>query len=179
MSVKSATAFGLTSGLEPGLVFLNTQTFSGVTTVSAPTDTFTATYANYKIMLSVTSPGNGNYEARLRAAGTDDTVATYNHSSFQHNSGNASGIMAANTSLNRWIIAQGSSSLTPVSISMDLFNPKDSVRTSATAIAQGAEANFGGYFFHGVKAATTSFDSITFIFSASSSGTLRVYGYNQ
>jgi hypothetical protein len=163
-----------------GMVLLNTTSFSAVTSISAPADTFTATYANYRIMLSSTSPGNGNVEARLRAAGSDDTVATYNHSSFQHNSGNSSGIMAANTNLNRWIVAQASATITPLSISMDIFNPKDTVRTAATAICQGTDGtNYNGYFFQGVKAATTSFDSITFIFSASSTGTLRVYGYNQ
>jgi hypothetical protein len=162
-----------------GMVLLNTTSFSGVSSISAAADSFTATYANYRILLSVTSPSNGNIEGRLRAAGSDDSVATYNHSSFQHNAGNTSGIFAANTNLNRWIIAQTSATLTPASISMDLFNPKDSVRTSATAIVSGADTNFGGYFFHGVKAATTSFDSITFIFTGNSTGTLRLYGYNQ
>jgi hypothetical protein len=161
-----------------GLSLISTTSFSGVSSISAPADTFTSTYANYRILLSLTSSTNSSLEARLRAAGSDDSVATYNHSSFQHNSSNASGIMAANTNLNRWIVAQTATSITPVSLSMDIFRPKETERTAATAITQGSDAtNYNGYFFHGVKAATTSFDSISFIFG-SSTGRLSVYGYN-
>jgi hypothetical protein len=152
-------------------------TFSGASSVSL-NGCFTSAYQNYKVLVTITSVANGNIECRLRASGSDDSVATYNHGVFQYNSSNSSGGFAANTSLNRWIVTQGSSSLSPVSISMDIFMPQETQRTSMSLLAQGSDGtNYNSYFGAGVKAATTSFDGITFIFSGGTTGTLRVYGY--
>jgi hypothetical protein len=54
MSVKSATAFGLASGLEPAIVLLGTQTFTTASSVSLPTNTFTPTYDNYQLKVVFT-----------------------------------------------------------------------------------------------------------------------------
>jgi hypothetical protein len=154
-------------------------TFSGASSVSL-NGAFTSTYSNYKILLTLTSIATGNIESRLRASGSDDSVATYNHGVFQYNSGNSSGGFAANTNLNRWLITVGSSSLSPVSLSMEVFMPQETQRTSMSLIAQGSDnTNYNSYYGAGVKAATTSFDGITFIFSGGTTGTLRVYGYSQ
>jgi len=152
-------------------------TFSAASSISL-NGCFTSAYQNYKVLVTITSVATGNIECRLRASGSDDSVATYNHGVFQYNSGNSSGGFAANTSLNRWIVTSGSSTITPVTISMDIFMPQETQRTSMSLLAQGSDGtNYNSYFGAGVKAATTSFDSVSYIFAGNSTGTIRVYGY--
>ena len=77
MGVKSATAFGLSSGLEPGLVLLNTTSFSGVT-AQAISSVFSSTYRHYKIIGSITSvAANTQVKLRLRSGLTDNTSTVY------------------------------------------------------------------------------------------------------
>jgi len=77
MSVKSATAFGLSSGLEPGMVLLNTTSFSAVSSQSV-NDVFSATYENYMVVLNVLSSASDNIiRLRLRASGTDASGSDY------------------------------------------------------------------------------------------------------
>jgi hypothetical protein len=162
-----------------GMVLLNTTSFSAVSSISAPADSFTSTYANYKILLSITSTVNSAFECRLRAAGSDDTVATYNHAAFDVNSAAGTGVAAANVNLNRWILGSLGATVGSGSLSMDVFRPKETQTTSMSFLAQGAAAsNYNSYYGAGVKAATTSFDSISYIFAGSTTGRLSVYGYN-
>jgi hypothetical protein len=154
---------------------------SGVTSISAPANSFTSTYANYRILLSITSVvSDSGVECRLRASGSDDSVATYNHGVFSMASNNVSGGYAANESLNRWILSLTDSANNSLSLSMDLFRPKETERTSMSFLSQGASNTtvFNSYYGAGVKAATTSFDSISFLAGSNISGRLSVYGYN-
>ena len=79
MTVKSATAFGLSSGLEPGLVLLNTTSFSGVAS-QAINDVFSSTYDTYRIIFyrdSTVTAASGTY-LRLRVSGSD-LASGYNY----------------------------------------------------------------------------------------------------
>ena len=61
-----------------GLVLLTTQTFSAASTVSLPTNTFTSTYDFYKLNFLINASSTTiNLTARLRAAGSDLTTASY------------------------------------------------------------------------------------------------------
>jgi hypothetical protein len=71
-----------------GLVLLNTTSFSGVTSVSLPADTFTSTYENYRIIYKFTPVNSDVVFARLRAAGVDATAAQYNPATFFVRTGN-------------------------------------------------------------------------------------------
>jgi hypothetical protein len=80
MGVKSAMARGLTSGLEPGLVLLNTTSFSGVTS-QVIDDVFSATYDSYRIIFyrdSVVTSSSGT-SLKLRVSGSD-LSSGYNYS---------------------------------------------------------------------------------------------------
>jgi hypothetical protein len=162
-----------------GMVLINSVTFTGVSSISAALDTFTSSFANYRVVLSMTATATGNLDCRLRATGSDDSVATYNHGVFFVSSAATSGVNAANTNLNRWIIGPLSSTVNTCTVSMDIFRPKETERTIGSWIVQGADASdYRGLFGAGVKAATTSFDSISYIFAGNSTGRLSVYGYN-
>ena len=83
MGVKLASARGLNSIFEPGLVLLNTQTFSAASTISFPDNTFTAAYNAYSFVLNVTGSTAVNVRARLRANGVDNYSANYNRANWE------------------------------------------------------------------------------------------------
>jgi hypothetical protein len=77
MSVKSATAFGLTSGLEPGLVLLNTTNFSAQSTVSVSNFT-SASYSKYRVLINfISSTDATNINFRFRENATDKATSYY------------------------------------------------------------------------------------------------------
>jgi len=167
-----------------GLVLLNTTSFSGVTSVSAPADTFTSTYANYKILFDVTAVGGDEtISCRLRSTGSDDTIANYDTANYLYNTSNSATGFAANVDLNRWLVGDfdGGTNNHSYSIAMDIFRPKEAVFTTMSMQAQMVNQTtsvrmsvFGG----GWKKTTTAYDSISFVFSNNTSGRLSVYGYN-
>ena len=78
MGVKSATARGLSSGLEPGMVLLNSTSFSGVASQTI-NDVFSATYDTYQIIISnLTGATNGNLYFRFTVGGTANTDVVFN-----------------------------------------------------------------------------------------------------
>jgi hypothetical protein len=66
------------AGIEPTLVFLSSETFSGVSSVSID-DVFSADYTNYKVLvnISVSSVADSTtLNVRVRASGSDLTTST-------------------------------------------------------------------------------------------------------
>jgi hypothetical protein len=163
-----------------GLVLINSATFTSATSVSLTADTFTSTYANYRIMFRASVSANSNLTGRLRAAGTDDSTAAYcsygvgitstsdanNVGNFNQTSFNFGHCISAN----------------PYVLELDVFSPKIVEKTNLSGSYVGTNSAFDrqafrsfGNLFDG----TTSFDSLSIISSAASSltGTVRVYGY--
>jgi len=163
-----------------GMVLLNTTSFTGVTSVSLPAATFTSTYQNYRIVSDVTASSSGALlQLRLRTAGSDNT--TTNH--FNLTQGLDSNAAAAN------ILSKAQTSFTlmvlfnePNFLSLDVFSPQATKRTSlsGTAVGINAAANeYTGYRLGSLFTATTSFDSLTFIASTGNiAGKIQVFGYN-
>ena len=57
-----------------GLTLISTTSFSGVTSISLPANTFSSTYNAYRIICNfVPSVGDTTISARVRASGTDNT----------------------------------------------------------------------------------------------------------
>jgi len=69
-------------GTTPGLVYLTGASFSAASSVSLPTNTFSSTYQNYKVVFLVTA-GSGTFTmtARFRTAGSDNTNSNYSSGS--------------------------------------------------------------------------------------------------
>jgi hypothetical protein len=164
MGVKSATAFGLTSGLKPGLVLLTTQTFSGAATHSFGSDAspiFTSVYANYKIILSNL---NGEtavraFSMRLRANTTDFTGA--NHQ-FQKLGASQTTVSASNAiNQTSWPIGVASNGGGEVSsIIVELQNPQAAV--SKTYLATNS-SNVSGNAFLYLISIPSGITSISFL----------------
>jgi hypothetical protein len=163
-----------------GMVLLNTTSFSAVASQSLPTDTFTATYSHYRIMLSVTTTAtNSDLFMRLRAAGTDNTANNYmwagrgfqsSGSAFDKNSAGATSSFVIGVSK-----TDG-----PASWVIDIFNPKAAFATSYSSFGQwrdGATA-IVELPMAGGATVTTSYDSVTIFGGGNLTGTLSCYGYN-
>jgi hypothetical protein len=180
MSVKSATAFGLSSGLEPGLVWLNTTSFSGVASQSV-NNVFTSTYTNYRINLdNITYSTSTDTVLRLRAAGVNTTTNYIGAGVYlDHSSSTVNGQLVSSMFL-------GNSSGTNGKVYgyIDIFNPNVAIETSAsyfkpyryTTGTSGAYTHALAFF----QTDSTQFDGFTIVAGAGTiSGSVSVYGYNK
>jgi hypothetical protein len=164
----------------PGLVLINTTSFSAVTSVSLATSTFTSTYDNYKILFRLSASGGTGYvQMRLRAAGTDNTTSNYASSGVGRGTNGTAQSFEGNAE-SLWYLVPKSTGDT-VGVSMDLYSPK---LTNNTLFTASVEGNFSGvtasYNVGGIFGATTSFDSLTFVSSSSTiTGTYSVFAYKK
>jgi hypothetical protein len=181
MSVKSAMARGLSSGLEPGMVLLTTQSFTGVGSFSLPANTFTSTYDSYRVVLRIpSSSANTEIRMRFRTAGTDNSTSNYYATWIGVNA-------VSDTTLYMRSGAQSSGYLSTVNTTadkiwgFDIHNPKLSLVTYLLGHCSdnsSATAYNGGLIFSGF----TSFDSFSFFTVTGGStmtGDVQVYGYNK
>ena len=163
-----------------GLVFVTGATFTAAAGFSLPNDTFTATYDNYKLIVDVTAiSATALFTMRLRASGSDNTVANYNTMFFGGNSAGAAFSEGGNdlTAFN----VLGCSTTFPIAlIDVDVISPFLARHTDLAGSIIGSTATVfasmgGGATFRG----TTSFDSLSLIVAggATITGNYRVYGY--
>ena len=179
MGVKLATARGLTSSLEPGLVLLNTQTFSAATTVSFPDNTFTSAHNAYSFVFNCTGSTAVNIRARLRAGGVDNSSGVYNRANWE------SITITSSRESNETSLLVGEtydSDMKRRIMSFHLFDPQVSGRYTSGHTTSIADLNGDVYpiqRYHGVEV-TTSYDSITFFPNTGTiTGSISCYGYNQ
>lgn len=163
-----------------GLTLINTTSFSGVSSVSAPADTFTSTYANYKVLIYLTSSsGSNTLRFRIRAAGTDLTTGTYRTLAYYANSA-ANSFNGLESSSSGTYGALSYSGIQGNAVEFDIFNPKIADYTHLRSTSTFADSTNMFLLSSGVVVNnTTSYDSFT-IFPAANNitGTIRVFGYN-
>ena len=149
-----------------GLVFITSGSMTLGSALSFD-NCFSATYANYLIMLTHTA-GN-NLTMRLRASAADITAANYDLQSF-FITGGAQTVSGANSQTS-WTVTNGSGYSQPI---ITLGNPFASTNTAITANYQRTDAAIfqqGGGRYN----ATTSADGFS-ILGTSATVTARVYG---
>jgi len=169
---------GSAAASSAALTKINATPFSAVSSVSLPANTFSATYNHYKVLFIVsTVSASGNFNARLRAAGTDDTSSVYEASNIAADYG-SSGLAnnSSGSTQSSWTTFSYTDSSNPTYLTAEIFNPFASVRTGFVQTSvMGTTTTFTG---GGKFASTTSFDSMTFIrASGTMTGTVTVYGY--
>jgi hypothetical protein len=158
-----------------GLTFINSTTFTAQSSISLPNDTFTNNFHNYRILFELTAvSGSTGINARFRASGSDNITSNYNFNTRSLNSGGVGVVDQFNRGQDFAQLTQGSTIVG--NFSLDVFNPKNAVYTSAYGYGTYTLANLA--FFGIAFNATTSFDSMTFIASAGNfTGKVSVYGY--
>ena len=172
------------AGNKSGLVLLNTTSFSGVSSISAPASTFSATYEIYRIVVDIQAAATqGDLKLRMRASGTDTTgsVYSYNLVFLANSSQTTYNYIASTGNTTSATIGVVSASQEGMNI-IDILNPFASLNTAWLAQGNSLGAvdtmtTMGG----GRVNDTTSYDSITLFNSAGGNiaGKLRIYGVNQ
>ena len=161
-----------------GLVYITGTSFSGVSSVSLPTDTFTTTYDNYRIMFTVESAASSPSEIRMRmrASGSDNTSANYAYASPVYNYAGGSSLNYASGATYFYYANTSNGTAIYTRIGLDLMTPKLAQTTVINSVGgSGTLSHRTGTYFYD---ATTQFDSMTFYVDAGNfTGKYRVYGY--
>jgi hypothetical protein len=171
-------------GTTPGLVYITGAPFSGATTVSLPTSTFTSAYRNYRLIFQMTATtSDANITMRLRAAGSDITTTNYDVAFVGLSNLGGSG-NAANVSQTAWDVGQIDSGAPWCYMVLDVIAPQVTTNTFITGQVSFVETSGAAYLTRngsGVFRLTTSVDALTVISSVASSitGVYRVYGYSE
>ncbi len=159
-----------------GLTLITSSTFSSVSSVSLPNNTFSSTYDNYYLTVNFTSgSASGDSFYRFRTSGTDNTSASYfmtGHKISLTPTQTLLGTSSATSITGPYIEA---SSGTETNLNWHIFNPNLSAVTmmlmdssTRSFTTDRRSAGFNG---------TTVFDSMTlFPVSGTFSGTYRIYG---
>jgi len=179
-SASAAVYFPDAVNVSSGLNFISGTTFSAVSTVSLPTNTFSATYTNYKIIYTVTAASTDStaINVRLRAAGTDSSAASYSNAGVTYQIGAAT--IAANNQNGgtAWQITNFNSS-DRNKIVLEIMSPQVAADTNFFWDTYGRVGGAqGGGHGNGEFRAATQFDSLTLFPSAGTiTGSYQVYGY--
>ena len=167
-------------GSTPGLVLVTAQTFSAVTSFSLPANTFSSTYANYKLIIDITTASaNCSFTMRMRASGSDNTSAIYN--TMMAGISSAAGVVnLTGNDQTSWAAGDINITFPITALSMDVIAPNLARYTDLTGQIVASDAgNFKAYSGAMSIRATTAFDSLSFIVGggANITGDYRVYGY--
>jgi hypothetical protein len=178
LTADSAQALGLKWAAPAsggGLTFISSTAFSAVTSVSLSANSFSATYANYKVFFAPTNTAAAAITLRMRASGTDNSTGNYfgalnrlNEAATRSDTGFASATAVALGS------ADGSNH-DSFQFEIDFINPQLAQTTQMVILGMipGISVNGRGQFN-----AATVFDSISFIIASGTfTGNIRLYGF--
>jgi hypothetical protein len=165
---------------DPGLVLLNTTSFSGVASQSI-NNVFSATYDNYKIIVDATQTIASPTNFRVRASGTDLSGSVYSYAGqYNYSSG---GGHNSEIGSNLTVISLFGGNTLAGSYVIDLVNPfkadETTIHNSASVVTSGTPTAYQ-YKSSGVVNNTTSYDGFTILSqSGTMTGSVSVYGYNK
>lgn len=156
-----------------GLIHINTTSVSAVSSQSF-NNVFSATYDNYKIIITGVSSSGASMVVRLRAAGSDNSTAnSYVRQIIDGNNTTVAGSRATSTS---WDMAGIASSLVNAYF-IEMVNP---FKASATGyVCSTIRADSGAFFnpSNGTHNQTVSYDGFTILPTATFTGSISIYGY--
>ncbi len=156
-----------------GLTLINTTSFSAVSAQSLPTNTFTASYKNYLILIDVTTSASTQLNLRYRAAGVDATGSNYSNQWLRGVSTTAS---AASSGPNAFNDLETNAATRHLS-ELYLFQPQLAVATAYTNKFLGGSGAIG--MIGGLHSLTTAYDSATFYpTTGTMTGDIYTYGVN-
>ena len=164
-----------------GLTLINTTSFSAVSSFAPANGTFSATYDNYRVIISgiTTASGTQSFTIRYRATGTDNTTANYYS---QRLTGDVAAANADNTTGGTSFLVSYGGSGGNSSLYMDFSNPFAAKKGEILCFANGWITGQGNILKMATMSFddTTSFDSFSLIVGGSTfSGVCQVYGYQQ
>ena len=176
MAIKTASGSDLRNSLSSGLVLLNTTSFSGVTSQSV-SDVFSATYDNYRIIVTGTATVNASIGLRLRVSGTDATT-NYN---WQRIIADGTSVTATRTTAVGQVLIGLLDLTIPTGLSIDIYEPfktQSTVFRSTSALPELSGRIYDAVGYHSTSASYTGFTLMKDSGTGNLSGIVRTYGYN-
>jgi len=164
----------------PGLVYIAGASFSAVSSVSFPTNTFTSTYQNYKVTIQLTaSSATQTLSMRVNSAGSAVSGSLYFQSRMELNAAGSyleiEDSSQTSVNINR---VRGANILG--NNTFDVFNPADSTLVTSwtftghgEAVSGNSSPTVGGGWYN----SAASHDGLNFFVAGTMSGYYRVYGY--
>jgi hypothetical protein len=165
-----------------GLTFIYSTSFTGVSSISLPNNTFTSLFDDYLIMANINAAtDSGVITYRFRASGSDNSSANYAHALQQMGSGitTYSPINAGSqTSARVAFCAAGELGSLTMNVSNPLLAQRTNVEHTYTRNVNSSVIN--GELGFSQFGLTNSFDSMTFTAGAGNlTGILSVHGYRK
>ena len=160
-----------------GINFLTSASFTTASTVSLPTSTFTSTYTNYVIDLTITACSAANdFGMRGRTSGTDLSTSVYDYA-VNGGKTNSSTYTFGGASADRIYLASMSTA-TPYRGTLRLFSPQTTANTYISTNGVGVESSVAATAnAMGIARSAAQFDSVTFLPSTGTiTGFYNVYG---
>ena len=161
-----------------GLVFINSSSFSASSTVTLDS-VFSATYNNYKIVISCTGSTSGiSVAMRLRVGGSTNSSSNYNQLQVIQANSNyyAAAATQGNTSWPEVALLQTGNPR--ASVFMELYNPFETTNTAGLTIFAKSFTTLPEFQLYAWgNSVTTSYDGFALIPSTGTiTGTVAVYG---
>ena len=175
------TTLGVYSPVTSGLVKINTTTFSGVSSQSV-NDVFSATYNNYKILLTLTGcTGDASVFIKLRASGTDSS-SNYNFIIPSYDTGASAsfGNAAADTVMFLYRVDAGNDNASYLA-DLTISSPFLSRFTNFVGVGVGRKSTgtTEGASIQGTHTLANSYTGFTVITGVGNfSGTVSTYGFS-
>jgi hypothetical protein len=166
-----------------GLTFITGASFTTATSFSAPDNTFTSTYRNYRIFINITAlTADADFTMRMRASGSDNTTTNY-QSAWSGIDTGAAALTRCAVNATSWTMSESDTANVRSNYVFDLVQPQVAQFTYVNgnySFADKAVSYTASMQGTSIFTATTQFDSFTFISSVASSltGVYRVYGYS-
>ena len=173
-----------TSTLEnQGLTLINTTTFSAVSSVSLPNNTFSSTYDNYRIIFNTTAIATADYVyLRMRSSGSDDTSSNYSYAA-NGRSGAADVTSESSTGTTSQRMAYTDLTTGVKNIVLDVYLPNKTNRTTWNYFASWEDGGSPNLYLYqvggGIMRTATQYDSLSFFKSGTFTGTITAYGYKK
>jgi hypothetical protein len=161
---------------DSGLVLLKTQAVGTAVSSIVVSDVFSATYDQYRIVLSGgTASTNTSFNLKLGAAANGHNTQ-FIFSTWTSSSGNPTLNGGANAANFTFV---GSALTTTLSLSVDAINPFAATPTQLWGLGSQGTATSG--LFQGLQTGSTSFTAFTLstVTGTVTGGTINVYGYRK
>jgi len=158
-----------------------TVTFSAQTSISV-NGCFTSAYTRYRVFVDFTTTNmtGTNTTWVLRSSGSNNTTSNYSYNGYRFIDWAAAQLNAAAAASWLFIDSNSQTGTSYLQGYTDIMYPQQTSRTYMNHVANmyGAGGFDGSNYLAGMFNGTTSFDGFSIIFSASSTGTIKIYGYN-
>jgi hypothetical protein len=163
-----------------GLTFITGTTFSGVSGFSLPDNSFSATYANYRIIIAIDSTASMagttmNFRIRMRAAGSDNSSSNYYNARCVYYTTFVAGQGGLEDAFYCGTAYEGTKGF----LVADIINPFASVSTQIAAKAHGNQGSLAiSTENNSDMTVSTSYDSLSYSsVNGTITGSYKVYGY--